>query len=71
MIEISNITGKTYEDRDCVFFRNPIQSAFYVFKGAKLVDLFVDDEMKFVFVFSREDHECLKMIWKNRKETEV
>lgn len=68
MIVSSNLTGDDYEDRDCVFFRNPIQSAFYVFRGAKLIDLFVDDKMKFVFVFDRKDHERIKMEWKTRKE---
>ena len=71
MIVPSNLTGVDYEDRDCVFFRNPIQSAFYVFRGAKLIDLFVDDKMKFVFVFDKKDHERLKMEWKNRKETVI
>ena len=68
MIVSSNLTGADYEDRDCVFFRNPIQSAFYVFRGAKLIDLFVDDKMKFVVVFDRKDHEGIKMEWKTRKE---
>jgi hypothetical protein len=61
----SDVTGKYYEDEDCVFFRNTLQSAFYRFHDAELVDLFVDDNMRFVFVFYKRDHERLKMIWKD------
>ena len=62
---VSKITGKKYKDENHVFFRNTLQSAFYVFHGAKLVDIFVDDNMRFVFVFSRTDHDRLKLLWKN------
>ncbi len=61
----SSITGKYYEDEDCVFFRNTLQSAYYVFNGAKLIDIFVDDKMRFVFVFTKADHEKLKLLWAN------
>ena len=61
----SDVTGKYYEDEDCVFFRNTLQSAFYRFHGAELVDMFVDDKMKFVFVFYKADHTRLKMMWKD------
>lgn len=61
----SKITGRYYKDEEHVFFRNTLQSAFYVFHGATLVDIFVDDKMKFVFVFSKVEHEKLKMLWKN------
>lgn len=62
----SDITGLYYEDEDCVFFRNPVQSSYYVFRGAKLIDLFVDSKLQFVFVFSKSDHERLKMEWRER-----
>lgn len=65
MITKGDTTGITYEAEDCVFFRNTLQSAYYVFCGARLVDLFVDDKMRFVFVFLKEDHERLKLLWKN------
>lgn len=65
MKSISQITGEYYEDEAHVFFRNTLQSAFYVFHGATLVDIFVDDNMRFVFVFSKSDHERLKILWKN------
>lgn len=68
MITESNLTGAIYHDEDMVFFRNPLQSAFYVFSGAKLVDLFVDDKLRFVFVFSKIDHEKLKLKWKLRNK---
>ena len=65
MKTLSETTGKYYEDEDCVFFRNTLQSAFYKFHEAELVDMFVDDKMRFVFVFTKKDHERLKMLWKN------
>ena len=34
-------------------------------ENQRLVDLFVDDNMRFVFVFTKEDHNKLKMLWKN------
>lgn len=68
MIVQSNLTGQDYNDSDCVFFRNVLQSAFYFFRGCKLIDLFVDDNLKFVFVFSKTDHNKVKMEWKDRKE---
>lgn len=68
MITISNITKEAYYDEDMVFFRNPLQSAFYVFKGAELKDLFVDDKLRFVFVFSKEDHNKYKIEWKLRNK---
>ena len=61
----SAITGKYYEDENHVFFRNTLQSAFYCFHGATLVDIFVDDKMHFVFVFTKADHERIKLLWKN------
>ena len=61
----SEITGLYYEDEAHVFFRNTLQSAFYMFYGAKLIDIFVDDKMRMVYVFTKIDHERLKMLWKN------
>jgi len=61
----SDITGLAYEDKDMVFFRNTLQAAFYVFHGARLYDVCVDDKMHFVFVFSKQDHNKLKLLWKN------
>lgn len=65
MKSISEITGEMYECEDCVFFRNTLQSAFYVFNSAKLIDVFVDDNMRFVFVFSKNDHNRLKLLWRD------
>jgi len=69
MKSISNLTGKVYEDEDHVFFRNPLQSAFYYYHGAELVDLFVGKDLKWVWTFKKSDHNKLKLIWKeNNKE---
>jgi len=65
MMTKSELTGKWYQDEEMVFFKNTLQSAFYVFHGSVLQDIFVNDKMKFVYVFKKTDHERLKMLWKN------
>ena len=66
MTTISNITKEFYYDNECVFFKNPTQSAYYVFRGEPLIDLFVNDKMQFVFVFTKESHNRLKLEWRER-----
>ena len=56
MMQISDVTGRRYEAEDCVFFRNYIQSAFYIAHGCELVDIFTDSKMKLVFVFWKKEH---------------
>lgn len=68
---MSEITKITYEDEDCVFFRNPTQSAFYKSWGAKLIDLFVDNQKRWVWVFLKKDHEKLKARWKTAEENNM
>lgn len=63
MISVSELTGKTYEAEDCVFFRNCIQSAYYIEWGAELIDLFVGGDHKLVFVFPRSDHVKYRDKW--------
>lgn len=63
MISISELTGKPYDDEDMVHFKNYVQSAHYVAWGARLIDLYVTSDMKFVYVFSKEDHQKYKMRW--------
>jgi hypothetical protein len=63
MYQVSELTGQVYDDDDMVHFRNYVQSAYYVAWGAKLVDLYVSSDMKFVYIFSKEDHNRYKMRW--------
>ena len=63
MIQISELTGEAYDDEKMVYFKNYVQSAHYVAWGARLTDLYVASDMKFVFVFSKEDHQKYKMRW--------
>lgn len=65
---ISELNGQMYEAEDCCFFRNPIQSAHYKQWGCELVDLFVDGQMKWVFVFKKSDHDWAKIKWAENKE---
>lgn len=68
MKSISESTGKTYENEDCHFFRNYIQAAYYFSWGCELVDLFVDGDMKWVFVFKKSDHEWAKLKWAEKNK---
>lgn len=67
MKDKSDVTGIVYEAEDCVFFRNYVQAAHYHAWGAKLIDLFTDGDMKWVFVFSKEDHQKYADRWVNNK----
>lgn len=67
MLQKSHLTGKIYNEDDVVFFRNVYQSAYYCLKGAHLVDLIPTDELKFVFVFERKDHQKYRADWEKRK----
>lgn len=66
----SDVTGKWYEENDCVFFRNYVQSAHYIAWGGELVDLFTDSQNKLVFVFTKDTHNRLKMRWGNKEDNE-
>lgn len=66
-MSVSEITGERYFDEDCVFFRNPKQSCWYMLNGAKLVDLVATDGLQFVWVFDKESHMRLRDEWRTRK----
>lgn len=68
MNQISNLDGSMYKDEDVVYFRNILQSIFYLEHSAELVDLFVDGNHKLVFVFSRLSHEMIISKWMAQKE---
>jgi len=63
---ISDTTRLMYDAEDAVYFKNPVQSAFYMENGAILLDVFVSGEHKIVFVFSKADHERLRRKWNVR-----
>ena len=64
---VSTITKKYYDESKAVPFSNVKQAQAYLEKGAVPIDVFAGKD-KIVFVFSREDHERLKMIWRNKGE---
>lgn len=68
MLEFSDVTGKIYESEDCVFFRNIVQSAFYVHNNAKIIDVFTDSKGKLVMVFLRKEHDELINKWLDNKK---
>lgn len=63
MKSVSELTGKMYENEDCCFFRNYVQAAHYYSWGCELVDLFVDSNMKWVYVFWKSDHMKYRDKW--------
>lgn len=63
MLNTSDVTGITYQEEDCVFYRNWVQSAFMLEHGARLVDLFTDSKHKLVFVFTKADHKRIIPLW--------
>ena len=67
---VSEVTGIEYEAEDCVFFRNYIQAAHYISWGAKLVDMFTDNQIKLVFVFTKDTHNKLKARWGNKESNQ-
>lgn len=70
MYVTSDVTGKTYLTENANFFRNPTQSAHYVaWAGVDvLLDLFVDGNNKFVYVFDKKTHDELKHRWREHCE---
>lgn len=70
-MQVSELTGKTYLDEDCVFFRNIYQICFYVKHNIMPIDLFCDSKDKLVAVFERKAHESIIGLWMENKNKEV
>lgn len=69
MIIVSEITGKTYDDMDAVFYRNCIQSGWMLsHSDVNLLDLFTDSNMKLVFVFDKKSHRKYIGEWVERQK---
>lgn len=68
MLEHSDVTGKTFVSEEAVYFRNPIQSGFYIANGATILDVFADSENKMVVVFPRDEHKVLIKRWMDNKK---
>jgi hypothetical protein len=49
---VSEITGKRYNPSECVYIKNPVQTAKYLKHNLPLLDLIVSDDDKLVFIFS-------------------
>lgn len=67
MMEYSDVTKELYHVEDKVFFRNLLQSAYYIHNGAKIYDIFTDSKGMLVFVFSKKAHKRLKQGWHDSK----
>ena len=68
MLEHSDVTGKTFVSEEAVYFRNPIQSGFYIANGATILDVFADSENKMVVVFPSDEHKVLIKKWMDNKK---
>lgn len=72
MIQYSDVTGKYYETKDAVFYRNMKQSAWLLGKGDCVVlDVFSDGNEQIVFVFPKSLHRRHIDEWRNRPHEEV
>lgn len=68
MYMTSDVTGKTYQAEDAVFFRNLVQSSFYISNGATILDIFTDSDGLLVIVFPRDEHKILIKKWVDNKK---
>lgn len=51
---VSEITGIQYNPTECVYIKNPVQTAKYLKHKLPLIDILVGEDDKLVFVFNRE-----------------
>lgn len=72
MMQYSGVTGKYYESKETMFYRNVLQAAFMMSKpDMVLLDLFTDSYGKLVFCFPKELHEKYIQEWANRPHEDV
>ena len=63
----SDTTQKYYEVEDAVHYKNVVQSAWMMtHPDCELLDIFVESDGKFVFVFSKEQHKRWIKEWIKR-----
>lgn len=63
----SEVTGKEYEPKNCVFIRNVAQASKYLKAKAELLDLTVAYDNRLTFVFSQKDTYNLYQKWSQNK----
>lgn len=64
---VSEITGKTYNPSECVYIKNPVQTAKYLKHKLPLLDLIVSDDDKLVFIFNRDMSRENYELWLRRE----
>lgn len=67
MIQVSDVTGKTYDDEDMVFYRNVKQQIFMLEHGCIPVDVFAGGDHKLVMAFSKINHRKMMPLWMANK----
>lgn len=69
MIQVSDVTGKTYDDEDMIFYRNISQIIFWLEHDCIPVDIFAGGDHKLVVAFTKEDHKRMMPLWMANKPT--
>lgn len=59
----SKVTGRIYNELECVHIINPVQSFEYINHDATLYDVFTGSDRKLVFVFNRVEVQPLYDLW--------
>lgn len=59
----SDITGSKYNPAECVYIKNPVQTARYLKHKLPLLDIIVGDDDKLVFIFNRESSREYYELW--------
>ena len=68
MYQVSDVTGKTYNDEEVNFYRNITQCIFWMEKGnCTPVDVFVGGDHKLVMALTKEDHRRMMPLWMANK----
>lgn len=63
----SEITGKIYNQKDCVYILNTLQVYKYLLNNAELLDVVLGEDNKLCFVFNRKDTYHLYDKWCKRE----
>lgn len=59
----SDVTGKCYDPKECVFILNPLQVYKYLVNNAEILDVLPGEDNKLVYCFSRENTKKLYDAW--------
>jgi len=67
MVQVSEVTGKIYNDEDYYFYRNVKQQIFMLEHNCIPADVFAGGDHKLVMAFSKKDHKRILPLWMANK----